>query len=569
MKRLAVFVLSAAVAVGSLSSQALSHVDILVAYDTTAAAWLADNGRTAEAFAAEQVERMNVILANSGLVNDFDVCLVGTYSGMATYDGADSFVNTLADLTESKNSAWKAYRDAREAAGADLMMLFVNAGHSSGEIGLSNSMMPYYGTSESNYRRQWGLSFDGAEWWLSEYFSNRAFGVCDIAAGDLTDVFTHEVGHIMGAGHSEYMIAEAGPQLYEYSAAWMEQGSDGVYYASVMGYSTTGQNGSARYEVLPLFSSPDVANPVTGEPLGDDMHDNVRTLRNSCAAVAKFRVSKTADDPEPAPDEPADPVVPAAVFDKKLIVNGALRDGAQTLGLVQFTVAATKKGVSNVSATFVGLDGKKKKIKIGKLPVVSENGLAKVMVQAVEASGVGAMNATIWSDGAITDATLGAFDVVSTDVGAEPGKILHFFLDEPIESILGQPVLQTIETADGGQLMLIPYEDSGERVAVGANGKWTVVAKAGKIKKLKDKLTKAVSIVADAGPDGSKTNFSALKVNFAAKTGLLKGSFVIHQFDGVKVVKNKFAFTGVVADGVGTGVAVCKKAGISIGVTIR
>lgn len=558
----------------TMASYALSHVDILVAYDTTASAWLENDGRTAEAFAAEQVARMNVILVNSGLGDDFDVRLAGTYSGSATYDGADSFVNTLADLTESQDGAWKAYRKARETAGADLMMLFVNAGHSSGEIGLSNAMMPYVGTSESDLERKWGLSFDGADEWLSQYFSAQAFGVCDIAAGDGTDVFTHEVGHIMGAGHSEYMRVEAGPQLYTYSSAWMEQGSDGEYYASIMGYSTTGKAGSAYYHVQPLFSSPNVANLVTGEPLGDAEHDNVRTLRNTCAIVAGFMASKLSDDPEPPPvtPDPVTPVVPVvadAAFAKKIIVNGAWRDGDHTLGLVQFMVQPTKKGGSNVSATFMGLDGKKKKIKIGKLPVSGEGGLAKAVVRDALVPGVGVLNATIWSDGSITDATLGDLGVESAEIGAAQGKTLKFFLDEPLENIQGQPVLQVLESTDGKLFRLLPYEDAGEPVAVGANGKWSAVAKAGKIKKVKDRQTNEVSFVVDPGPDGSKSNFSALKVTFAAKTGALKGSFTANVLSGTKVVKYKFAFTGVAVDGVGIGIAECKKAGISIGVTIR
>ena len=77
------------------TAAALTKVDVLVAYDTTASAWLTANSKTGDDFAKAQVEKMNTVLANSGLKDTFAFRCVGTHTGAFTFSSSDTFDNLL------------------------------------------------------------------------------------------------------------------------------------------------------------------------------------------------------------------------------------------------------------------------------------------------------------------------------------------------------------------------------------------------------------------------------------------------------------------------------------------
>ena len=558
------------------------QVDVLVAYDTTSAAWLAAADRTIPAFATEQVDRANEVLSNSGLSEVFSFRLVGTFAGRFSHDQSKRIDSTLSLATESSDAVWSELRSEREAVGADIVMIIVDKGSSSGMVGHSNAMEPFVSTDNGAFERQWGLDFKVADQWLA-WFADRAYGICDIPSADTGNVFVHEIGHIMGAGHSELISPsydEPGPQLFKYSSAMMYKGSDGSYYATVMGYNATGYGDSANYEVLPCFSSPELTNAATGEPLGDATHDNVETLKKTASVVAAFRnstvspvtpdtPSSPSDTPSSPSDTPSSPVIPSVVgsFASKTTAYGALQDAYGPVGIATFIVSPTKNGVSKVAGTIIGIDGKKRKVKGGKLQVVSVGGVARVVLDGVSVPGYnGLLHVVIGSDGSLSDGTLGAMSLTNANVGAKDGSALAFCLDERIDAIAGNAVLDSVDY-NGRHYPVLPVEGGEMPVSV-SGGKWTVVAKAGKLKAKKNGATGVLDIIADVGVDGSKTNLSGLKLSYS-KAGTFKGGFTAYALTPGKLLKYKFAVKGIVVDGVGIGEAECKKCNMKVGVTVR
>lgn len=541
-------------------SWSVETVDIQVAYDTSSLAWLAADGRTPQAFAEAQVEKMNLVVSNSGLQSSFLFRLAGVYQG--AFDcSAMSLSSILAAATEGAGAEWKALRSARDAAAADIVLMLVDPVHASSQVGDSIAMQPMV-----NGVRQWGLSFPQAAAWL-EWFAPRAYGVCAIGAADAGYTMAHEAGHIMGAGHSELLnpaVFGPGPQLFKYSAAYMYQSADGGLYSTVMGYPTTGYADGGSYEVLPYFSSPDVRNPYTGEILGDATHDNVSTLRETCSKVAAFRKAKSGgggrERPQPAP-------APDVSFAKTQI-NGVLVSDGNLAGLVQFTVAKTAKGYSKVSGFIMELDGKKKAFKAVKLPVSKDGDLA-VVESDFEVKGKDAvLHARLASDCTISEGSFGlGVQVVASAWGELSSDRPHFRIEDAVPvTIGGVPVLNDVTIGDTSY-HLIP-DGEGEPIVVNG-GRWTVPAKSASVKFKRNKETKESELVIDTGADGSKTNMSALKLTYAQKTGSFKGSFTIFADMGGKLKKLKFTVTGIVAGGQGVGIAVCKQANLTLNVSVR
>ena len=78
-----------------LSDQPSTLVDVLVAYDTPAAAWARQNGGGITNFATMAVQKMNTVLANCGFASTFRYRLVGVMTVNAT--GGTDFDSVLED----------------------------------------------------------------------------------------------------------------------------------------------------------------------------------------------------------------------------------------------------------------------------------------------------------------------------------------------------------------------------------------------------------------------------------------------------------------------------------------
>ena len=234
-------------------------VDVLVAYDRGAESWVAGEGGITN-FALASVAKMNVALANTGLDARFRFRLVG----VTTVEARSTNVGEALDGVTDGEAGWEPVAAARAKAGADIVSVLIDTGSAYGTTGIG-----------------WSLdSGDGDYSW----FAAHAYNVCSIRSVAQSHTMTHEVGHNMGAGHSDRQADSPGPQLFPYSSGFYFQ-AGGKDYHTIMAYESDGVS-SVRYAEIPYFSSPDYA--YAGVPVGDADHDNTRTLANTFYQVAAF-----------------------------------------------------------------------------------------------------------------------------------------------------------------------------------------------------------------------------------------------------------------------------------------
>ena len=532
-----------------------NEIDVLVVFDATASSWLASQGRTRRAFAAAQIAKMNAALANSGLAGDFKVALGGVFAadfdvtkdcGRSKYDRLE---NALLLAVAGDAAPWAAIRDERERCGADVVMLLANTQPNVSIENLGGTVGISYGLE---YDSEKGL-FGFEKSYLDDY-REWAYAACDVRIVEQDNSFGHEIGHLMGAGHSDRLksyYSIPGPQLFPYSSAWMYRDAvDRNHYYTIMGYdSTDGLWTSPTYDEIPYYSSPSLRHPVTGSLLGDASHDNVRTLRETYAVISQYRVrasaAPTEDEPAVMPDAL---VVPAAWKTARTLRGKAVRVVAppyDVQGVFELKCGkANKQGVAKVSATFIGLDGKK----------------TRYGAQAVDVRGTNDVVVT-WGAGAlavaIKDETFsggqdlpGGLSVVSATVGgmltgASPRAALGGDFDFEAE----------------GEILADYLPMPGE--AISLNGAKWVLGKAVTVKVVRDKAT-GNSLIADNFDVGKRrTNRSGMRLTYAPKTGLFSGSFKIYaRIDAgngrIKLKKHTAKVAGVVVEGCGVGRATVK-----------
>ena len=271
-----------------------NEVDILVVFDKSAIRCLSSVGRETLEYAEAQVAKMNLVISNSRLGNEFKMRLVGVMNGAfdVTKDcgrDEDAYLEKAIDLaTESDLEVWKAVRAERDRLGADVVVIL---GDSCPDVRSDDEIGGTVGIAFSLYGDRYRLTKYGLD-----NGRENAYAACNVRVVAIDCTFAHEVGHLMGAGHSDLLdrrYSAPGPQLFYYSAALMyRDGVDGEYYFTVMGYdSTDGGFWSPTYKEVPYYSSPYLAHPVTGSALGDSNHDNVETLRKTYAIISQYRVN--------------------------------------------------------------------------------------------------------------------------------------------------------------------------------------------------------------------------------------------------------------------------------------
>ena len=234
-------------------------VDILVAYDNGAATWASANGGGITNFAQMAVQKMNTVLANNGLDDDFRFRLVGVSSVAAS--SAD--LDYVLEAATYAYVGWESIQAARDEVGADIVTVLIDTGTDDGTTGLG-----------------WSLEADNLA-----SFSESAYNCCAIRSVAQSHTMTHEVGHNMGCGHSDLQTIQPGPQFYSDSAGYYFS-ADGEKYHTVMAYDGEGPGGIE----VPYFSSPNHA--YLGAMVGDDTHNNTRTLANTFAAASTWREFK-------------------------------------------------------------------------------------------------------------------------------------------------------------------------------------------------------------------------------------------------------------------------------------
>ena len=501
LKQIRIALAGVSVMVVSAACFAGTTIDLLVAYDRTAADYVAASGQTVESFAAQEIARMNEVVRNSKLDSYFTFRLVGVCSvGAAVADEGSSeagFQNALHKL-KAGTGAWKTANAARETYGADIVVTLTDTGSTSGIQGL-------------------GYALERGDDIVRS--APYAYCVCAIRSLDTSYTMVHEVGHIMGAGHPDSnpstLKFDPGPQ-YDAAAAGFYVGDK----VTVMGYRT------ADYAVIPYFSSPELA--FEGATLGDAKHNNRQTLISTYKAISEYRKS---------PFGPIDPIDDGGVFDpqKADVWPGFAGSADAPTYVLQAKIGkASKKNESKVSVTVIGLDGKKYTSKAVKVPTGGNptvdfevKKLGKLMLTFGANGFSGSLNGA--------PVVSGGNSVVTTD-----GKAT--FAAGNLSSLAG--VLTKYLLADE----LVTRTDK----------KWTVKAKAGKLKYNK-KANPKRDIVEGLQPTGS--NIAGLKLTYTPKTQTFKGSFKVWTFDAAKKkLKSVSAkVTGVVVDGVGYGQVTVKK----------
>ena len=241
-------------------NQASTLVDVLVAFDSPAANWARLNGGGITNFATMAVQKANTVLANTGFASTFRFRLVGVMAVDA--DGKGDLDSTLSHA-QSGSGDWAAIMAMREDVGADVVSVMIDTGSAYGTTGLGYSLSD--GTAPSS-------------------FSEHPYNVCSVRAVAQSYTMVHEIGHNLGAGHSDRQQSSPGPQLYSYSAGYYFK-ANGKNYHTIMAYNDDGNGGT--YTAVPYFSSPDYT--YEGVAVGDATHDNVRTIAETYSAAANWR----------------------------------------------------------------------------------------------------------------------------------------------------------------------------------------------------------------------------------------------------------------------------------------
>ncbi len=246
-----------------------SIVDILVAFDQGAKAKCVELGFDGmDDFADYAVGKMNMVLANSQLDNQFSYRL----AGIVEIDGSWSAINNELLLSmRARDGAFAKLSQLRDKCGADTITLLVNrtSGNTSGI----------------------GFEYSGNAGKTIEYFDsmNYACNVCDINTVYSRYTMSHETGHNMGCGHSNRQGSNSGPGRYSDSCGYHFTDTNNVRRSTVMAYTYTGDDGN-YYNPAPYFSTPDISPAEYGCALGvEGVNNNRRTLTLTHADTASLR----------------------------------------------------------------------------------------------------------------------------------------------------------------------------------------------------------------------------------------------------------------------------------------
>lgn len=261
-------------------------VDVLVVFEKLASEWAKDNGGVTN-FAEVAVQKMNTVMANTGLNNCFRFRLIGVreIKGQALKDadvpsktGAElqGVLNSIVNGEEYNGYGWSEVADLRDETGADLACVMLDTGYSWGVVG--------YG---------WSLQED---YNMEFQMPSLGFNCCAIRAVAEDHTMTHEVGHNIGAGHAREQTTQPGPQHYSYSSGHYFKAGEGKTtnaYHTIMAYDDDGKGN--RYLEAPYFSS--ALHYFKGAAVGDAKHDNTRSIKQDFLRVSRYN-GWTVDQPE-------------------------------------------------------------------------------------------------------------------------------------------------------------------------------------------------------------------------------------------------------------------------------
>ena len=248
------------------ASGTTTEIDLMMVFDTAAAAWAQTSGGGITALAVSAVSRMNAVLLNSGV--DCEIRLVNIH--FPDYASNGDLALALSEISgrDSANSnipytrpqALADVEARRTACGADAVSLMIDTGSA-------------YGTS--------GIAWcDGP--------AEFTFSACSVQAVNISHTMTHEIGHNFGCGHSKTQ-AGGNSGAAPYAAGLHFTGSDSKRYHTIMAYNN---DGTYSYQPCNLFSSPLLTWKDVPAGYANDT-DNACRIRERMGTLAGFRPSKT------------------------------------------------------------------------------------------------------------------------------------------------------------------------------------------------------------------------------------------------------------------------------------
>ena len=220
-------------------------------------------------------------------------------------------------------------------------------------------------------------------------------------------------------------------------------------------------------------------------------------------------------------------------------LRGVVYDSGQDVaGIVEIKVGKpnAKKRNVKVSGSVTLMDGKKRTFKALAVPC---DGSSTLRVDRFTAKGLGAFSLEIGSNG--FSGGNGSYSVADAEVGGRWTREASVYGDWTDAG--NRPA--------GTLTELLPDEEALKA----SGGKW-VFAKPAKVKYGKRKEG-GIGLTLDTA--GGKTNRSAMKLTYAPKTGVFKGSFKIYAVQGGKLKRFTVKVTGFVVDGTGFGLATLAK----------
>lgn len=281
-------------------------VDVLFVFDASSLPFLRGRGVDCSAYAELCVEDLNRSLGYTGIDRHFRFRLAGALDlspvDLGEYELGDIVAAFSQGLAARKldASTTERVRAERDDARADVVV-FLPAGKDPIVYGYS----PPFTSKE--------LTASGLD-----KAAEQAFCACRIDSVGTRHTVLHEIGHLLGAGHSDMQKKSPGPQMFAYSSAYRFH-AGATPLTTAVGYPEE-KDGT----ILPFFSSPDyaltwrpdVGEAVVGIPVGTPTNDNTRTVIATFPVVAQYRVAK--------PDKAA------AEFDRSL--SFSLQDGEKAVG---------------------------------------------------------------------------------------------------------------------------------------------------------------------------------------------------------------------------------------------
>ncbi len=232
-----------------------SVVDVLVVYTSAASSWASGEDeilawiRTAEG-------RTNQSFAQSGVIHRIKV----VSHGLVEKYSEDKLTGTKKDLENL----------IAGVPGLDKVAEFPDAGHADVRLLLvSNPESPGYACQMGSHDRK------------TTAFADAAYGVVAMQWLSSDDDFTHEIGHILGAGHPD--DAEGGASGFGRGYSLPAEGSCPAWKSLMV------RSGSGDAAPILYWSSPEKKD-CADRPMGKrGSADNVTTLNFAVCTVASFR----------------------------------------------------------------------------------------------------------------------------------------------------------------------------------------------------------------------------------------------------------------------------------------